>query len=72
MKNAPANSESYKAGAKACGDAVQQKATNPHPPQTARARTWDNGYLDRQKLNANRDGDLSRKRATLHLPKIKD
>lgn len=67
-----ANIESYKAGAKAVGDAGQGKATNPHPPQTARARSWDNGYLDRQKLHANRDGDLSRKRATLHLPKIKD
>ena len=72
MKKAPANIESYKAGAKACGDAGQQKSTNPHPPQTARARTWDNGYLDQQKLHANRDGEQSRERATLHLPKMKD
>jgi hypothetical protein len=61
---------SYQARAKA--DAGQGKATNPPPPQTARARTWDNGYLDGQKLNAGGDGDLSRKRATLHLPKFKD
>jgi hypothetical protein len=72
MKKVLANIESYKAGAKACGDAGQQKATNPDPPQTARARTWDNGYLDQQKLHANRDGEQSRERATLRLPKMKD
>ncbi|MGO4441386.1 hypothetical protein [Rhizobium sp. RAF56] len=72
MKKVLANIESYKAGAKACGDAGQQKATNPHPPQTARALTWDNGYLDQQKLHANRDGEQSRERATLRLPKMKD
>lgn len=72
MKTTLANVESYKAGAKAFGDAGRDKATNPHPSQTAKARTWEHGYLDRQKLQANRDGDQSRKRATLHLPKIKD
>ena len=72
MTDIPANIESYKAGGKALENAGQGKATNPHPPQTARARAWDNGYLDRQKLHANRDGDLSQKRATLRLPEIKD
>lgn len=70
MINVQAKIENDEAGAEA--DAGQGKATNPHPPQTARARTWDNVYLDRQEFNANRDGDLPRKRATLHLPKIKD
>lgn len=72
MKKAPANMASYKAGAKAQENTRQQKATNPHLPHSAESHTWEHGYLDRQKLQANRNGDLSRRRATLHLPKIKD
>jgi len=69
MKKKTANAESYKAGAKACGNEVQGGGTNPYRPQSTEARAWDHGYRDRQNLNANRDGDFSRTRSTLHLPR---
>lgn len=69
MKKTSANAECYKAGAKAYGDGTGE-AINPHPAESRAARTWDDGYLDRQKLSTNRDGDLSRKRATLRLPRV--
>jgi hypothetical protein len=53
MKNVPANIESYKAGDKACGDAGQQKATQP-------ASTPDGESADlRQRLS--RSAEASRK-----------
>jgi hypothetical protein len=69
VKKPPENIECYKAGAKAYCDG-EGGITNPHPPESAEAGTWDDGYLDRQKLNANRDGDLSRKRAIRRLNRM--
>ncbi len=66
MTKMSATSECYKAGAKACVDG-HHGATNPHPPESAQAGMWDAGYLDRQKLHAYRDADLSRKRAMRNL-----
>jgi len=66
MKKTPANIECYKAGAKACSEA-KQGAINPHTPESAEARAWDNGYLDRQKRSASRDAGEYQKRDTLHL-----
>ncbi|WP_454858155.1 hypothetical protein [Rhizobium binxianense] len=64
-----ANTEYYKAGAKACIDG-EHGATNPHPPESAQAAMWDAGYLDRQKLHAYRDANLSRRGAMRNLNRV--
>jgi len=66
MKKTSVNIECYKAGAKACGDG-KGGATNPHPPESSEARTWNDSFLDRQKRYTYGDADLYRKRGILHL-----
>jgi hypothetical protein len=69
VKKMTAKAQSYKAGAKAFSlDGV--KAKNPHPTHAEGSKSWEHGYLDSQKLRANRDGDAFRKRAILHLAQI--
>jgi hypothetical protein len=69
MKKLTNTAQSYKAGAKAYlrNDG---SAKNPHSESADGHKSWEHGYLDRQKLNANSDGDASRKRAMLRIARI--
>jgi hypothetical protein len=69
MKKLNAAAKSYESGANAYFE-KKTDAGNPHAADTSLSKSCEHGYLDRQKLDANRDVVASRKRATLHIIQI--